>query len=571
MNFPEMIRRRFLLLLTGLFLLPAVLPVGSAAQTLSPENALIKAAQYYAESDYGGVLTLLEPVAEACPEEGSLWYYLGMSRLHLRDFRQGIDDLGRAVELEPDNYWYRYYYNLARVYYTEDPSAGIAGFEELLRDYPTRSDLNYQLADIYIRTGRDTAALDLLARIEQHTGRDETITLYRYEMLSSLGRDAEAEEALLSYNRETPSPRVLNELGTFYQAHDRDSLALEAFSAARALDPSDLQAATGEAESRLSIGEEDGYFRVMQEVLADPGTPVGFAAEYLKNQSSPYIRRQFRHPERVDSLAELAVARHPADSALLRPAGLYFHSTGNTERARALFLQNCRSYPTDWDQRLYYIQYLVFLDDLDAASEAASDAFAENPGDLRYLELKNYVDYQRKDYEGLIRNSQRMMSLTEKGSDAYISAYASIGDIYHEQGRDREAFKVYDKVLKLRPDYTPVLNNYAYYLSVSGKKLKKAYTMSRRTVELEPDNATYLDTFGWILHLMGKDIEAKPIFKQAVLYGGQDSAVILDHYARVLVALGEKDLAKIYWRQALQKAGDDDPAFKESLRRKLAE
>lgn len=575
MKFREMIRRRILLVLTVFLLAPAAMSVEAAAQSLRDDaaldNALVKAAQAYAEADYGGVLACLEPISERYPEEGSLWYYIGMSRLYLRDFESGTEALGKAVALDPGNYWYRYYYNLARVYYTEDPDEGIAGYEDLLKDYPTRTDLNYQLADIYVRTGRDSAALALLGKIEELTGRDETITLYRYEMLSSLGRDDEAEETLVSFNQEFPSPRVLNELGTFYQAHDRDSLALGAFSAARSLDPSDLQAASGVSESLLSLGREDEYFAFMQQLLSDSSTPATYAADYLKNQSNPYVRRQFKHPERIDSLAETAVALHPSDSTLLRPAGLYFHSIGNTERARALFLQNALAYPNDWDQRIYYIQYLVFIEDYPAASKAADAAFDENPGELRYLDLKNYIDYQQKDYESLIRTSEKLMSLTRKGSDEYVTAYASIGDIYHEMGKDKEAFKIYKKVLKLRPDYAPTLNNYAYYLSQQGKKLNKAYTMSKKTVELEPDNATYLDTFGWILHLMGKDIEAKPIFKQAMLYGGQDSAVILDHYADVLTAMKERDLAKIYWRQALLKAGDDEAALKEAIRQKLAD
>ena len=118
-------------------------------------------------------------------------------------------------------------------------------------------------------------------------------------------------------------------------------------------------------------------------------------------------------------------------------------------------------------------------------------------------------------------------------------------------GDKKKAYKSYDKALEINPDYLPVLNNYAYFLSMDGKKLKKAYEMSRKTVELDPDNSTYLDTFGWILFLQGKALEAKPFFKNAVmLYGGKESPVVLDHYAEVLFALKEYDLAFLYWNQA---------------------
>ena len=89
-----------------------------------------------------------------------------------------------------------------------------------------------------------------------------------------------------------------------------------------------------------------------------------------------------------------------------------------------------------------------------------------------------------------------------------------------------------------------------YFLSLEGKKLKKALAMSRKTIEAEPDNPTYLDTYAWILHLLGQDVEAKAMFKHAMLYGGKEQATILDHYAEVLYSLREFDLAYIYWNQA---------------------
>ena len=113
-------------------------------------------------------------------------------------------------------------------------------------------------------------------------------------------------------------------------------------------------------------------------------------------------------------------------------------------------------------------------------------------------------------------------------------------------GKKNKAYKTYGKALKLDPQYTPVLNNYAYYLSLDKRCLAKAEKMSRITIEKEPDNPTYLDTYGWILFLRGKAKEAKPYFKHAMLYGGKDSAVVLMHFSLVLDKLGEKDLATYY-------------------------
>ena len=157
-------------------------------------------------------------------------------------------------------------------------------------------------------------------------------------------------------------------------------------------------------------------------------------------------------------------------------------------------------------------------------------------------------------------------------SSSNLRAWSTMGDIYYKLGEDKKAFKAYDNALKINPDYVYVLNNYAYYLSMQGKNLKKAHAMSRKAVEAEPDNSTYLDTFGWILYLQGKPAEAKSHFKKAMLYGGKDSPVVLDHYAEVLFALGEYDMAFVYWNLAKQKNNGDIPDLDEKVetRRKTA-
>ena len=151
----------------------------------------------------------------------------------------------------------------------------------------------------------------------------------------------------------------------------------------------------------------------------------------------------------------------------------------------------------------------------------------------------------------------RQWSKALEDFDALIATYPYFLPSYYlaaqaktALGDSKKAYKNYEKALKIDPDYNPVLNNYAYYLSLDGKNLKKAKEMSRKTITSEPDNPTYLDTYAWILHLLGQDIEAKAIFKHAMLYGGKESRTILEHYATVLETLGEKDLANIYFNQA---------------------
>ena len=180
-----------------------------------------------------------------------------------------------------------------------------------------------------------------------------------------------------------------------------------------------------------------------------------------------------------------------------------------------------------------------------------------HPEDYNIQLLKLRMCYIKQDWPAVLAQCDAMAALArEEGNNEHLGEALSIaGDVwYQEMGDKKKAYEAYEEALKVDPDRTSVLNNYAYYLSQEHRKLRKALKMSRRTVELEPDNATYLDTYGWILYLLKRPKDAKPYFKHAMIYGGKDSAVVLEHYSKVLEALGEKDLATYYKNLSEQKS-----------------
>jgi len=179
-----------------------------------------------------------------------------------------------------------------------------------------------------------------------------------------------------------------------------------------------------------------------------------------------------------------------------------------------------------------------------------------HPDDYGIQMLKLRMCYIKQDWQAVLDQCDVLVRMGRQAGnkDQVAEALSIAGDVWYQQLQDKKkAYETYEEALKADPDRTSVLNNYAYYLSLEGKSLRKALKMSRRTVELEPDNATYLDTYGWLLYLLKRPKEAKPYFKHAMLYGGKDSATVLEHYSKVLEALGEDDLALYYKNLAEQK------------------
>jgi Tfp pilus assembly protein PilF len=180
---------------------------------------------------------------------------------------------------------------------------------------------------------------------------------------------------------------------------------------------------------------------------------------------------------------------------------------------------------------------------------------------------KAFAFFQKKEYaeaEKIIKLA--LQNNTDSDSSFMAQIYSTQGDIYFQWEKYKNSYQAYEKALKYAPQNIVLLNNYAYYLSLRGKDLKKALVMSKATVEKEPEMATYLDTYAWILYKLERYEEAKTQFRKALLHGGDNEPVILEHYGDVLFQMGEKTNAKMYWKRALDK-GNDSSELKEKLQK----
>ena len=238
--------------------------------------------------------------------------------------------------------------------------------------------------------------------------------------------------------------------------------------------------------------------------------------------------------------------------------------------ADSLYVELIRCYPESSKPVESWTQVLAWLGDWENLDRFASDGAARFPQDTTLCHYSAASKFFRKDYEGTAKMLEKLIVLQKDEPKKQLSTYTWLGDAYYKAGKMTQCFKAYDRALTLDPDNVPVLNNYAYFLSLQKKNLKKALKMSEKVVQSEPDNPTYLDTYGWILYLLGRPEEARMQFNHAKLYGGNDNAVILDHFATVLYELGEYRLAYSYWEKAQSKITEDEKEEVKDLEQKIA-
>lgn len=536
-----------------------IVPAGAQTRDITGkalDGELIDAVQKIEDGNYKEADGILSGILRLTPDNDAAWYYRGICGMRLKDATDAEQYLKKAVSLDSTNYWYRYM--LAGLYgMTGRTILTIDMYESLLKDFPKKSDLYYSLANLYINQGQTDKALKTIDEIETQFGKNDGTVMTRFNILRQQNKNEEAYQALVEYNKEYSSPQVLSMLGDYEMGMYNDSSAIAYYDEALSLDRSFAPALLGKAEAYRITRKYPAYFKTLDGLMSDRDTPASGKADYLQavvRQADPRFVKSFS--SQLDTTFSIALAAHPNDSSLMQTAGLYYLYTDRNEKAEELFRDMMRQWPESVSFTASYIQILTYSQDWDKVLAECDSALVRFPDEPGFLDFANAAEYGRKNWQGIISNCERMLKMAPGDSSVAVSAWSTIGDMYHLSGEQTKAFKAYDNALKVAPDYAPVLNNYAYYLSEEGKKLKKAYIMSKKTVEAEPDNATYLDTFGWILYLQGKALEAKPFFKHAMMYGGKDSATILGHYAAVLEALGENDLAKVYRQQAKNKAAE---------------
>ena len=522
------------------------------------ESLLVDAVQDYDAGDLKDAMARLSVIIDAFPENDAAHYYMALCHVRQNDADSAVKELLEASRLDPANFWYKD--RLAALYaMTGQEGQAVEVYEGLVKDHPRKLDLYYSLVNLYARLNSMDKVIATLDEIETMAGRDEQTAMARYDILMHQDKAEEAFRLLEEISEEYPSPQVFAMMGDARLADPDDSLAMAYYDQALALDSGYAPALLGKSEIYRMRRSFDSFFETLDRFAASPSIPVQMKSRYLTDITEHMDGRFFQNfRSQLDTLYDTGLRAHPADSSMLLAAGTYYYRTDRRDRGVELFKANSALYPEDFNARAMYIQSLSYNDDWDGLLAASEEAYAAFPDEPAFLNMKVMAYYNLGDMPAVIAESTRMAEAFKDNPDVVVQALSTIGDTYHQLDNEKDAFKAYEKALKINPRYAPVLNNYAYYLCIRGSRLSKAAAMSKITVELEPDNATYLDTYGWILHLQKKSKEAKPYFKHAMLYGGKDSATILDHYAEVLYALGEYDLAKVYWDQALKKDTENE-------------
>lgn len=488
-------------------------------------------------------------------------FYIQMNRPE-----KAVDMLRRAVATDHDNFTYRMALaSLSRNMgmYGEAAEA----YEKLVEDFPEKAELNYYLADALTQEGEIGRAIDAYNALESSVGMSEAISMQKYKLYNQLGQqDAafeEVEKLAKKYPMEARYPIILGDL---YLEKNDTVKARSYYDKAHETDPDNPYYIVSMANYYEVTGNKEAAEAEILDALAneklDVETKVAILSRYILG-----LQQSHKGTESANALFETLLEQHPEDTDLKQMYGSLLITQGKTDEARFQFQLVTEMEPDNasaWQQLLNLALRTEDIEEVVRICTKCKELFPDAPEYYFYLGIAYYR--QDKYREALDTYYAGIDIIPAENPKLKSDFYGQIGDIYYQMNRLDQTYKAYDEALKYNDNNIVVLNNYAYFLSLDKKDLKKAERMSAQCIKIEPDNATYLDTYAWIFFVQGNYTLAKIYIESAIEKDTTKSAELMDHYGDILFMTGDKDGAVSRWKKALEMGKES-----ETLNRKIAE
>lgn len=506
------------------------------------------------QQKYDAAFDLLQHCLAINPCSSSALYEVAQYHVYLKQTEQGMRALEKAVEYAPDNYWYSQ--GLVNLYMQQkDTEKAVALLKVMKVRFPTKLDPVYMLLDIYNRNQQYDEVLAILNELEERTGKSEQLSMEKFRIYMQMEDEKKSLREIKSLAEEYPmEPRYKVLLGDVYLQQGKHDKAREQFDMVLSEEPDNAMALYSKLNYYEATGQTERYNQQLDTLLLNPkvesSTKLGIMRQLVVRSE-----QTGKDSTRVITLFNRIMEQEPEEVDLPLLYVQYLMSKQLNDQAMPVLNQVLDIDPTHAAARVTLLNDAIKKENYEEIIRLSEGGVAANPEILEfyfYLAIAYNRDERTDDAIDICLRG--LLQVTpETNKEVVADFYSILGDCYHAREENERAYEAYEKALENNPDNIPVLNNYAYYLSVERRDLDKAEEMSYKTVKAEPNNATYLDTYAWILFEKGNYAEARIYIDEAMKHPeGYESDVVVEHCGDIYYMSGDAEGALKYWKQALE-------------------
>ena len=550
-----------------------VQPAGMTVE-LTPEQQrkydyfFLEAARLKIQKDYAAAFDLLQHCLAINPNASSALYELAQYYIYLKQVPQGQAALEKAVENDPDNYWYSQ--GLANLYQQQNETEKAKRLlEGMTTRFSGKLDPLYALLEIYNQEEEYDKVIGTLNRLEEKMGKNEQISMEKFRIYLQMKDNKNAFNEIESLVAEYPmDTRYQVVLGDVYLQNGKKEEAYNLYRKVLDAEPDNAMAMYSLASYYDATGQKELYQQQLDTLLLNKKV----ASDTKLNVMRQFIvqnEQESKDSTLVINLFNRILEQEPDDAQLPMLYAQYLLSKGMNKESLPVLRQVLEIEPTNTAARMMLLGEAIRKEDYADVTSLCESGIEANPDMLEFYFYLAIAYNQAERTDDVITVCQKALThVTDNSKKEVVSDFYSIlGDAYHTRNLNKEAYAAYDSALVYNSPNIGALNNYAYYLSVERRDLDKAEEMSYRTVKAEPNNSTYLDTYAWILFEKGNYAEARLYIDDAMKNDGAKSDVIVEHCGDIYYMTGDVDGALKYWKQALE-MGSKSKTIRQKIQKK---
>jgi serine/threonine-protein kinase len=283
------------------------------------------------------------------PDSVTVRLVAGLLHKAAGQYEAALEDYHRAQELEPRNA--DAFVRIAGVYdVLNEPDKAVENYRKAIALAPADYHPCQELGAFYYYRGDYVLAVQWFKQaIARAPGLYDAYTNLG-AALNYLGRDDEAEEALMASLKLKETPRALNSLGALQAYRGQDARAAKYYARAVKLSPSNTIYLLNLGDSNRRIGRsadaEQAYRAAMELTLGELNTNPrdGLTRAYVA-----YFAARLGDARRAEEEIVQALGLSPADSMVMRKAVLTYAALGEVDQA----IEILRRMPAEVIQELY--------------------------------------------------------------------------------------------------------------------------------------------------------------------------------------------------------------------------
>jgi len=471
-----------------------------------------------------------------------------------------------ATAADKENKWYKM--ELAEILRNAQKiDESIDVYEQIIDQFQSNPQLYHQIAMMYLYKEDYKNAIRYYNKIENAVGINERLSVQKQKLYMQIGEKQKAINELEKLIETQPGKvKYYNLLANLYTSEKQFDKAEQVYEKAQKISPDDAYVHINLADIYRKQGKTEQAFQELKKGFKNPDLSFDSKVQILRTYYSVSELYSAQKAQAM-TLGRVLVETHPEESRARSVYADFLYRDNNAGEAREQFkkaiqLDSSRFY--NWER---YLSTMIESSDYQEMTETAKSAKELFPMQPVIYLYSGIAHLQLKSFDKTEKDLTTGIKLVAGNEALKTQFHIYLGEVYHEKKNYDLSDEYFEKAIANDPNNSFTLNNYSYYLSLRGEKLKTAEKYAQKSIELDPENVNNQDTYGWVLFKMKRYEEARFWIQKAYESSENPSGTVVEHLGDVYYELGKVEKAVDLWKEA-KEAGETTEEIDEKIKNK---